>query len=344
MSRFRILPTTYAEVNAKAKHLLAEHWDEVALNKGLMVLNPDEQRYLALEATGQFFALAAWDGDDLVGYSGNFIGQHLHYAGLRYANNDVLFVAKGHRATPLGLRLIRETVAEAQRRGARMMLWHAKYETQMAALLVRMGYLVQDVIYSRELAPSNFQLRGRLDVTAARYGDLSKPCPISGLGDIAPPGMWDEFTARQDTPGSAHHATRCIVLRGPDTHNLDKEAVFGCLESIDLPTIERLPAVRELCRMACQLLRVRQLGRVMLVELPAGASIDRHQDEGAYAQHFDRFHLPLVSDPGNTFTCGAETIHMAPGELWQFNHRIEHEVANNSSAARIHLIIDAVIE
>ena len=331
MSRFQILPTTYAEVNAKAKHLLAEHWDEVALNKDLMVLNPDEQRYLALEATGQFFALAAWDGDELVGYSGNFIGQHLHYAGLRYANNDVLFVAKDHRASPLGLRLIRETVAEAQRRGARLMLWHGKQDTPLAELLPKMDYKVQDVIYSRELAPSNFQLRGRLT-------------PYAAAAEAEHCGMWDEFTARQDTPGSAHHATRCIVLRGPDTENLDKEAVFGCLESVDLPTIERLPAVRELCRLACQLLRVRTLGRVMMVELPASAAIDRHRDEGAYAEHFDRFHLPLVSEPGNVFTCGDETIHMAPGELWQFNHRIEHEVANNSSAPRIHLIIDAVIE
>lgn len=335
MSRFQILPTTYAEVNAKAKHLLAEHWDEVALNKGLMILDPDEQRYLALEATGAFFALAAWDGDNLVGYSGNFIGQHLHYAGLRYANNDVLFVSKEHRASPLGLRLIRETVTEATRRGARLMLWHGKYNTPLADLLPKMDYKVQDVIYSKELPASNFQLQGRFDEFDAAHEALA-------LAHSTP--LWDEFTARQETPGSAHHATRCIVLRGPDTENLDHEAVFNCLESVDLPTIERTPATVDLCAAACRALRVKQLGRVMLVELPPGASIDRHRDEGAYADHFERFHLALISSPGNLFTCGGETIHMAPGELWKFNHRIEHEVVNHSDTPRVHLIIDAVIE
>ena len=49
---FTIRPTTYAEVTQAAGHLLREHWDEVARNKGVMVLKPDEARYLHLEATG----------------------------------------------------------------------------------------------------------------------------------------------------------------------------------------------------------------------------------------------------------------------------------------------------
>lgn len=334
MSRFEIRPTTYAEVNAKAKHLLAEHWDEVALNKSVMVLAPDEQRYLALEATGMFFALAAWDNDQLVGYSGNLISRHLHYSDLRYANNDVLFVAKAHRNSPLGLRLIRETEREAARRGARLVLWHSKQNTPLANILPKLGYGVQDIIHSRELAASNFQLRGRLNVTYA--ADEAEHYEHAAL--------WDEFTARQDTPGSAHHATRCIVLRGPNTFDITPDVVFNMIESVDLPNIGQLPNVKVLCRLACQMLRVKELGRVMLVELPAGASIDRHFDQGAYADHFDRFHLPLTSEPGNLFTCGDEAIHMQPGELWQFNHHLEHEVVNNSNAPRVHLIIDAVTE
>lgn len=335
LSRFAIRPTTYSEVATKAMHLFEEHWQEVALNKTLMVLKPDVAKYQFLEKTGAFFGLAAFDGDELVGYSGNFIGQHIHYADLRYCNNDVLFVAKAHRASPLGLRLIRETVAEAQRRGARMMLWHGKQDTPLAELLPKLDYKTQDVIYSRELAASNFQLYGRLDVAEAAAQALASP-------------LWDQFTARQDTPGSAHHDTRCIVLRGPDVPNgaqMTAEIVFNKLESRDwVHNCKSLPAVAKLCGQATQMLRYHQLGRVMLVDLPAGGKIDRHFDDGAYAEHYDRFHVPLVSDTGNVFTCGDEQLHMQPGELWQFNHRINHEVVNNSTTSRVHLIIDAVIE
>lgn len=335
MSRFSIRPTTYAEVTAKALHLLTEHWEEVALNKGIMVLKPDEGRYLHLEATGNFFALAAFDGDDLVGYSGNFIGPHMHYADLTYCNNDVLFVAKQHRKSPLGLRLIRETEREAQRRGARMVLWHGKADTPLVNILPKMGYATQDIIYSRELAPSNFKFIERFDVAAA----LAE----TEIDDKR--WLWDRFTARQSTAGSPHHDTRAIVLRGPDVDTIDHDAVFNKIESRDwTPCISTLPAITELCAAVCRRLRVAQLGRVMVVDLAPGGHIDRHHDDGAYAAHYSRFHLVLQSELGNTFTNGDETIHMQPGELWQFNHRAEHEVTNSSAAPRIHLIIDAVTE
>ena len=341
MSRFTIRPTSYAEVISKALHLLTEHWEEVALNKGVMMLKPDEARYLHLEAAGQFFALAAFDDDKLVGYSGNFIGAHIHYADLTYCNNDVLFVAKEHRQSPLGLRLIRETEREAQRRGARMVLWHGKPNTPLANILPKMHYAMQDIIYSREMAPSNFKLIGRFDVTdvlADQVGGVMEP-----RTEIA--DLWDVFTGRQDTPGSAHHDTRCVVLRGPAAQELTHDVVFSMIECVDAADVlADLPYVVEVCAAVCKRLRVTQLGRVMLVELKPGGHIDQHTDQGAYATHYDRFHLVLQSDPGNTFTNGDETIHMQPGELWQFNHHVEHEVTNNSNTSRIHLILDAVTE
>lgn len=329
MPRFDIRPTTYAEVTSSAGPLLIEHWAEVALNKALMVLAPDEARYLALEASGNFFSLAAFEDEELVGYSGNFIGPHMHYAGLRYANNDVLFVSKEHRNSPLGLRLIRETEAEARRRGARQVLWHGKQNTPLASLLEKMQYGVQDILYTRELAPSNFQLHGRFDVLQAWAEVVNRP-------------EWDLFTARQDTPGSPHHDTKCILLRGPDSMVLDHDTIFNCIESHDLPGMRAFPEVQALCRLMLTALRVTEVGRVMLVDLHPGGHIDAHIDQGAYAAHYKRFHIALSSVEGNFFTCGGETIHMQPGELWQFNHHLEHQVSNTSAAARIHLIFDAV--
>lgn len=335
LPRFDIRPTTYTEVAEKGLHLLDEHWQEVALNKRLMVLKPDGARYLHLESLGQFFSLGAFIDDELVGYSGNFISQHIHYADLCFVNNDVLFVAKEHRASPLGLRLIRETVAEARRRGARMMLWHGKEGTPLADLLPKMDYKVQDVVYSREMAPSNFRLIDRFDVAQAAVDATASP-------------LWGQFTTRQDTPGSPHHDTQCIVLRGPNVPHgteLTPDIAFNKIDSRDwLHNCRSLAAVTELCAKVGARLRVKDLGRVMLARLPAGASIDRHADEGNYAAYFDRFHLPLTSADGNLFTNGDESIHMKPGELWKFDHHIEHEVTNRSNTDRIHLIIDAVVE
>jgi hypothetical protein len=310
--------------------LQTEHWDEIARNKHLMVLAPDIEKYRHIEQAGKLFAVLAYDGDEMIGYSVNLIDTNLHYMGLVQAQNDVLFVKSEHRGGRLFMRLRDATIAGAARRGARLMLWHAKKDTPLAQILPRLGCSVQDIIYSEELASSRFRLCGTFDIAAAADEALDSD-------------LWDAFTTRQDTPGSPHHDTRTIVLRGPAAHELTSDIIFNLIASEDTPAVAQLPAVRELCVAACERLGVKELGRVMLVELKAGGHIDNHLDEGGYAEHYKRFHLVLQSDPGNTFTNGPETIHMAPGQLWQFTHQLEHEVHNNSTRPRIHLIIDATV-
>jgi GNAT superfamily N-acetyltransferase len=335
---------TITDKIAMCEALQEEHWDEIARNKHLMVLSPDVSQYRRLEQGGRLFAIVAYAGAEIIGYSVNIISTNLHYSDLVMANNDLLFVGKAHRAGRVGMRLIQETENAAAKRGARMVMWHAKENTPLADILPRIGCTVQDIIFSKELPASNFRFYGNLDVMAALFGDMSDPCPISGLGQLAPAELWDAFTARQNAPGSPHHDTRCIVLRGPAADVITSDVVFNMLESVDTPAVEMLPAVRDLCAAACRRIRAVALGRVMLVELAPGGHIDRHVDEGAYAEHFERFHLVLQSDEGNTFHNGAEAIHMKPGELWKFNHRAEHEVFNQSARPRIHLIIDAITE
>lgn len=152
--------------------------------------------------------------------------------------------------------------------------------------------------------------------------------------------MFKLFTGRQDTPGSAHHDTECIILRGPAT--ITMEAVFNDTQAHWYPLHEQLPEVAALTYKALDKLSpMSELGRIMVVNLTAGGSIDEHCDEGAYAAHYERFHLVLTSKPGNVFHCGRESIHMKPGELWQFDHHQLHSVENASDEDRIHIIIDA---
>jgi GNAT superfamily N-acetyltransferase len=133
--------------------LLVEHRDELTTNKALMELAPDVERYRAAEAAGAVLALIAREGGRVVGYSINFVSQHIHYMRMTLAANDVLYVAKSHRAR-LGLRLIDATEAAAREHGAHLVAWHAKPGTHLEAILrrrARKGYRVQDVIFTREL-------------------------------------------------------------------------------------------------------------------------------------------------------------------------------------------------
>lgn len=152
-----IRPISVVEQLPRVTELLREHWDEVALNKALMQLNPNAALYARIEAVDMLIAFGAFEAGELIGYAVTFVTAHAHYADLLVAQNDVLFVRKDHRGTA-GLRLMRATEREAARRGCGMVTWHAKPGTQLDVMLDRLpAYGVQDIVYSRVLAQRTTQ-------------------------------------------------------------------------------------------------------------------------------------------------------------------------------------------
>lgn len=160
--------------------------------------------------------------------------------------------------------------------------------------------------------------------------------PAAAIAELQQrPELWSLVQLRQQYEGSAHRDTETIVLRGPDT----VENLFDNLDAFNYPYFAELPAISALIYSALGPLQVRELGRIMVVKLKAGGEITPHTDEGAYARYFARVHLVLESAPVCIFAAGGESVHMAPGELWWFNHQVEHSVVN-SGPDRTHVIID----
>ena len=151
VSKTEIKLATVDEMLAKASILFEEHYEEIARNKEVMKLKPDEKAYRNLEEANQIFILSAWQDDVLIGYSVNFVLNHPHYADLLLAQNDLLYIKKEMRGSRAGLRLIKETETHATSLGCKLMLWHAKENTALGAILPRLKYGVQDIIYSKEL-------------------------------------------------------------------------------------------------------------------------------------------------------------------------------------------------
>ena len=158
----------------------------------------------------------------------------------------------------------------------------------------------------------------------------------------AAPELW-QTGPRETYPGSAHVQAQSIPIRWvPQAPS--PEAVLNTPESIDYPAAAQLmPEVGEAVMSVLERLGpIGDLGHVILTRLPPGSSITHHQDEGVYADLFDRFHLCLQGDPGNTFECGGETYHPQPGEIFWFNHKRPHSVHNAGAIERVHLIVDVM--
>ena len=81
-------------------------------------------------------------------------------------------------------------------------------------------------------------------------------------------------------------------------------------------------------------------GRSRLMGLGPGAEVPAHVDVHYYWRTHLRIHIPIATNPGVRFTCGDESVHMAPGECWVFDSFRWHEVVNSGAERRVHLVLD----
>ena len=148
---YEIREASVQQMLDSATELFKEHYEEIALNKQVMVLEPLGDKYLEAESQGSLLILAIYKSDELIGYSVNMMSFHLHYASLKVCYNDLLFVKASHRKGRAGFMLIKKTEEYAKQLQCKLMLWHAKPNTALEKLMPKLGYGYQDIIFSKEI-------------------------------------------------------------------------------------------------------------------------------------------------------------------------------------------------
>lgn len=131
--------------------LLPEHWREVAYYADIP-LDPDTERYEAIENAGGLRCYTARNSGRLVGYAFYFVGPHLHYKGAVVAQQDVLYVERSHRGG-LGLKLIMWCDEQLRAEHVQVVTHHVKNAPHLnfGPLLKRKGYEPTDTLWSRRL-------------------------------------------------------------------------------------------------------------------------------------------------------------------------------------------------
>lgn len=136
------------ECYPKARDLIAANWGETGFD---FDLDLDLDAYKAMCDAGVLFALAAFDGDDMVGYCTVAVTSHPFNRTIRMASNDALFVKPEYRAGLLPGRLMRRAEQEAKAQGASRFLWHCRAGTPLAQTLEAHGYKPVDVVVMKEI-------------------------------------------------------------------------------------------------------------------------------------------------------------------------------------------------
>lgn len=171
---------------------------------------------------------------------------------------------------------------------------------------------------------------------------ISTFSPAALLNEVMrQPDLWKADTYLRDYPQGPFGDTETIFLRFPPASVSELEqGQKDQHESIWMDGALHLPSARPLIFAVMTIVQGERLGRVMINQLRPGGRVFPHADTPAHAQYWDRYHLVLKSGPGCSFRCGDEKIQMESGTVWWFQNQLEHEVINNSSDDRIHMIVD----
>ena len=133
------------------KPLIVRHYEEIALHKEYIPLDPDWGRYEKLATMNGLLIVTARDEDKLVGYSVFYISPMMHYKSTISASNDIIWLAPEYRKGMTGVRLIKESERALKELGITKILWHIKFIKDFRKILYRMGYIDEDAIVGKIL-------------------------------------------------------------------------------------------------------------------------------------------------------------------------------------------------
>lgn len=169
------------------------------------------------------------------------------------------------------------------------------------------------------------------------------------------PDLWKEDSYLRHYPQGPFGMVDSIMLRfpekvvfeGPDAeeklalYKANRLPGFDQHHSVTQPAYLALPEARPLVMSLFHAVGGVQLGRVMINKIAPGGHIVAHADTPEHCSRFKRYHIVLQSAPGVNFRCEDENTYWETGSAFFFRNDLVHEIWNDSSIDRIHLVMDA---
>lgn len=139
----------FEDVLEELKPLLQLHWEEVALYKEDIPLDPDYDKYSELCKAGVLRIATARDDGKLVGYFISMVHAHLHYKQDIYATNDILYLDESYRGADVAIGLFSFAEEDLKALGVSVIIISMKTAKPFDALCEVMGHTLVERTYSK---------------------------------------------------------------------------------------------------------------------------------------------------------------------------------------------------
>lgn len=132
------------------KALLPIHWQELALNKDKVPLDPQYEEYKKRDSLGMVIYATLRERGELRGYFVGFVAPGLHYRTCLTCHMDIFYVHPEHRNGRGGYKLYKEVEKELKRRGvARIFVGFKIHMPDAKRLYEMLGYEPCEETYTK---------------------------------------------------------------------------------------------------------------------------------------------------------------------------------------------------
>ena len=131
------------------KPLFPLHWEELALNKDKVPLDPQYHVYLQRDARGEVIFVTLRDKGELVGYFVGFVAPGLHYQTCLTCHLDIFYLRPDKRGARGGVILFKAVEAELKRRGVQRWFVGSKAHKDASRLFEALGFDHVETTYSK---------------------------------------------------------------------------------------------------------------------------------------------------------------------------------------------------
>lgn len=133
----------------EVKSILPRHYEELALDKDIIPLDPMYELYVQRANLDQAISVTLRETGKLIGYFVGFVAPGLHYRTCLTLTMDIFYVLPEHRGSGAGYLLFKEVERECKRRGIQRMFVGSKLHKDASFLFEKLGYTEVEKYYSK---------------------------------------------------------------------------------------------------------------------------------------------------------------------------------------------------
>lgn len=125
-----------------------QHWEELALDKAAVPLDPDVEAYENHAANGALHCVVVRQDGAVVGYHLTIVSTHLHYKSTLCGFTDIYWLRPDCRQGWTGVNMFKEVMRSLKARGVKKIYSGTKKHMDAGAIFERLGWTEAERLFS----------------------------------------------------------------------------------------------------------------------------------------------------------------------------------------------------